>query len=152
MYNLIYFVYGKLPWQGIALRHRNDKYKRIMELKMNTPTNKLCQDLPEEMNNAFKYIKNLKFDENPDYNHIRNYFKKSYHDNNYGSEKNYDWIIKERNEEKNNPYLFLKNYHAKNAKKNLQIKVGHLNQKMIQFKLFKMSKSLLVLKKIMLKI
>ena len=41
-YNLIYFMQGKLPWQGIDCENKEEKYRLIMECKLNTKLETLC--------------------------------------------------------------------------------------------------------------
>ncbi len=46
-YVLIYFIKGKLPWQGVAnTKNKNDKYHKIMEKKMSIPVEYLCLGIP----------------------------------------------------------------------------------------------------------
>lgn len=46
VYVLLYFLKGSLPWQGMVGNNRNDKYKRIMELKMSISAENLCKGCP----------------------------------------------------------------------------------------------------------
>ena len=45
-YVLAYFANGKLPWQGVNAQNKPDKYHKIMEKKMSTPAEHLCESLP----------------------------------------------------------------------------------------------------------
>lgn len=45
-YILVYFLKGSLPWQGIPVKNEKQKYKKVLEKKLNTSIEKLCQDLP----------------------------------------------------------------------------------------------------------
>jgi hypothetical protein len=40
-YVLMYFLHGALPWQGLKAATKKQKYDRIMEKKMTTPTDHL---------------------------------------------------------------------------------------------------------------
>ena len=73
-YVLIYFLKGNLPWQG--LKDGDQKYIRIMEKKLQIPTEVLCYGLPDEFVHYLNYTKNLKFEERPDYDYLRNLFVK----------------------------------------------------------------------------
>jgi serine/threonine protein kinase len=42
-YVLLYFLRGKLPWQGIHVKKKEDRYHRIMEIKMETSPKDLCE-------------------------------------------------------------------------------------------------------------
>lgn len=45
-YSIIYLGKGTLPWQGIRAKNKNDKYQKILELKINTEIDELCKNLP----------------------------------------------------------------------------------------------------------
>lgn len=46
LYVLIYFLKGKLPWQKQIAKDKDEKYKKIMELKISTSVEELCKELP----------------------------------------------------------------------------------------------------------
>ena len=71
-YVLIFFLKGVLPWQG--LKNGNDKYTRIMEKKLQIPTEILCYGLPDEITYYLNYCKSLRFEDRPDYDYLRNLF------------------------------------------------------------------------------
>ena len=73
-YMLIYFLKGVLPWQG--LKNGNEKYTRIMEKKLQIPTEILCYGLPDEITYYLKYCKSLRFEDRPDYDYLRGLFIK----------------------------------------------------------------------------
>jgi len=45
-YVLMYFLRGSLPWQGLKVDKREDRYKKIYEKKKNTTSEELCQGFP----------------------------------------------------------------------------------------------------------
>jgi len=49
-----------------------------------------------EMADYLQYVKHLGFNENPDYNRLRNIFKKSMEKNRFEDDKNFDWIEKKK--------------------------------------------------------
>ena len=57
-YVIIFFLKGYLPWQGLK---GGDKYQRIMEKKLQIPTDILCLGLPEEVSVYLNYVKGLRF-------------------------------------------------------------------------------------------
>lgn len=73
-YCLIYFLAGRLPWQGMKATSKH-KYEHIMEKKMGTAPEILCRGLPVEFCSFLKYARSLKFDETPDYSYLRSLFK-----------------------------------------------------------------------------
>ncbi len=48
IYVLIYFVRGVLPWQGIHGCPKKERYDKIMDCKMTTPVELLCDKLPRK--------------------------------------------------------------------------------------------------------
>ena len=65
-YMLIYFFLGKLPWQGLKEENEVSKHEKILKEKRNFKIDKYKQ-IPQEFCSLFKYVKNLKFDEEPKY-------------------------------------------------------------------------------------
>ena len=95
-YLLIFFLKGSLPWQG--LKDANDKYTKIMEKKLQIPTEVLCYGLPDELVHYMNYVKSLRFEERPDYDYIRGLFVKLLGNciNLYGITKEFlkfDWMF-----------------------------------------------------------
>lgn len=66
-YMLIYFLKGKLPWQGLKKSKSVDQVKLIGECKMKTSLDVLCQGLPVCFKEYIVYCRSLEFDERPDY-------------------------------------------------------------------------------------
>ena len=74
-YVLIYFLKGKLPWQNLLIKNKEERYEKIREIKSNIDIKILCSDLPEELSAYLTYVKNLKYDEDPNYDFIKGLFK-----------------------------------------------------------------------------
>ena len=72
-YLLVYFLKGVLPWQGLK---NGNRYTRIMEKKLQIPTEILCYGLPEEFIFYLNYCKSLRFEDRPDYDYLRGLFIK----------------------------------------------------------------------------
>lgn len=92
-YMLIYFMKGKLPWQGLGQKEmsKNEKYRLIFECKKNTTNEQLCQGLPKEFKNYMDYVKSLDFEEKPNYNFLYNLFTQLFKKNNFVYDDVYDW-------------------------------------------------------------
>ena len=45
---LIYFLKGKLPWQGLKGKTKTDRRRKIKYTKINTSLTDLCNDIPEQ--------------------------------------------------------------------------------------------------------
>jgi casein kinase 1 len=99
-YVLLYFIKKKLPWQGCQASTKQEKYNKILEKKLLISTEALCKDLPIEFTIYMNYVKNLRYDERPDYNFLKGlfidllfslYMEKFY----------YDWTLKNPDEPPN---------------------------------------------------
>jgi serine/threonine protein kinase len=74
-YCLIYFIKGELPWQGLKAKVLKERYSRIMETKIQTSIVNLCKNCPKELEVFMHYVRDLRFDEKPDYNYLRKLFR-----------------------------------------------------------------------------
>ena len=45
-YMIIYFMRGKLPWQGVVGNKKMERYIKIYKMKKNVPPEDLCRSLP----------------------------------------------------------------------------------------------------------
>ena len=70
-YLLIYFIKKRLPWQGCQGSTKIEKYNKILEKKLSISTEILCKNLPIEFSIYLNYVKNLKYNERPDYNFLK---------------------------------------------------------------------------------
>ena len=73
-YVLMYFLRGRLPWQGIPVRNKEERYRKIMEKKMATSAEELCQGFPNEFTNYINYTRNLQYEQDPDYGFLKSLF------------------------------------------------------------------------------
>ncbi|OWT43391.1 casein kinase I isoform epsilon [Pochonia chlamydosporia 170] len=92
-YVLLYFYRGYLPWQGLHANTKKQKYDRIMEKKMATPTEVLCRELPNEFTTYLKYTRSLCFDEKPDYCYLRRIFRDVFVREGFQYDSVFDWTI-----------------------------------------------------------
>ena len=84
-YMLIFFMRGKLPWQGVMGNKKIERYLKIYKMKKNVAPEDLCKSLPNQMTEYMKYVKSLEFQQDPDYKYLRNLFSsilKKIHDTN----------------------------------------------------------------------
>jgi serine/threonine protein kinase len=77
-YVLIYFLKGRLPWQGLKARNASRKYKMIMEKKQSTSINTLCAGCPKEFSEYLSYCRSLKFEASPNIKYLRQLFRDLY--------------------------------------------------------------------------
>ena len=95
-YVWIYFLKGKLPWQGIQLPSRSEKFGQIKDTKINLPVSELCEGLPEEFVTYLNYCRHLRLDDTPDYVQIKQLFSNLATKNDIKCDKEYDWVIRKR--------------------------------------------------------
>lgn len=96
-YVWIYFLKGSLPWQGLNVKDRNLRYEKIKEKKLETPINELCKDLPSEFAQYMKYVRQLEFEEEPDYKKLRGLFTSLFEKKGYEEDLEFDWCLKKKN-------------------------------------------------------
>lgn len=70
-YVLVYFLAGRLPWQGLQAGNLQAKLQLIKNKKVSTPVETLCKGQPYQLAKLIQYAKNLKFEEKPDYEYLR---------------------------------------------------------------------------------
>ena len=73
-YMLVYFLKGKLPWQGAKKQKGIDHSKIIGNIKAYTSVTKICQGLPPCFCEYIKYCRKLEFEDEPDYDYLLNLF------------------------------------------------------------------------------
>ena len=74
IYILIYFLKGKLPWQDVKAKQKEERHKLISEIKSKVTIESLCENLPSEFAELLTYVKNLEFDEKPIYSKFYAFF------------------------------------------------------------------------------
>lgn len=91
-YMLVYFLKGRLPWQGLTAETRKHKYQRIMERKLATPVRLLCEGLPPEFVEYFEYCRALRFADKPRYRYLRALFSQIALHEDIAYDGVFDWI------------------------------------------------------------
>jgi casein kinase I homolog HRR25 len=92
-YVLMYFCRGSLPWQGLKAITKKQKYDRIMEKKMTTPTEVLCKGFPQEFAIYLNYSRTLRFDDKPDYTYLRKLFRDLFVREMFHYDYVFDWTV-----------------------------------------------------------
>ena len=77
-YLWIYFLKGRLPWQGIHVPDKHKKYKAIGECKMSTSLDELCMGVAPAYRKYFEYVRALQFKQRPDYAMLRGLLVQSF--------------------------------------------------------------------------
>ena len=91
-YMILYFIMTKLPWQGVKANNQQNRYKKIYYMKKKLCENESFKELPIEIQNFYKNIKKLKFEEEPNYSLLRQYFKDLLKINSFNEDDNFSWI------------------------------------------------------------
>lgn len=92
-YVLLYFLRGSLPWQGLKAGTKKQKYDKISEKKVATPIEVLCKYYPSEFAKYFHYCRQLRFDDKPDYAHLRRIFRELFIHEGFQFDYVFDWTI-----------------------------------------------------------
>ena len=74
-YLLVFLMKTRLPWQGIQGNSHKECYQKLYLMKKYMPIEKLCNGLPKEMIEYLKIAKNLRFEQEPNYNYLKHLFK-----------------------------------------------------------------------------
>ena len=92
-YMLIFFLKGRLPWQGLNGSTKSKRSQNISNVKSNTSLNDLCKNLPKEFLLYIKYCRVLQFKQEPDYNVLRSLLITLFKESQYKLDYIYDWNI-----------------------------------------------------------
>ena len=74
-YMLIYFMKKKLPWQLIKSQNKKEFCVKNYKMKIEIKPEILCYNLPNQILDYIKYVLNLRFEAEPDYNYLKSLFK-----------------------------------------------------------------------------
>ena len=90
---LMYFQRGSLPWQGVKAKSKKQKYEIILEMKISTSIEMLCEGFPSEFRLYFEHIRNLRFDDRPDYDYLKKTFRDLFFSKGYTYDNLFEWDI-----------------------------------------------------------
>ena len=76
IYILIYLGTGTLPWKGLKAKDKDEKYSKILSKKMNTNSEKLLKGLPNEFMIFLQTVRDLQFEQKPDYEYLKGLLRK----------------------------------------------------------------------------
>ena len=92
-YMLIYLIKGSLPWMGIKVINKKESYMNLAKIKKDIEPEKLCQNLPIEFVEYIKYVRDLQFEENPDYSYLKSLFGRMLKKRGYNDKFiNFSWV------------------------------------------------------------
>jgi casein kinase 1 len=90
-YMLVYFIKGKLPWQGIPADNKHDKYARIGKMKQECQLTELCSGIPSVFSDFLSYVRSLEFKEKPNYKYLHDIMSKAFVQQGFEWDGSYDW-------------------------------------------------------------
>ncbi|KAK7894624.1 hypothetical protein LTR67_006386 [Exophiala xenobiotica] len=85
---------GRLPWQGLKAK-RDAKELLVLEKKQATSTSELCDGLPTQFEEYMSYVRNLRYEDQPDYRHLREMFKRLFRRQGFEYDDVFDWTLQE---------------------------------------------------------
>ncbi len=95
MYVLIYLLRGNLPWQGLKIKSKEGKMRKILKLKAEYSSQNLCYGFPKEFQIMLDYCKKLEYKEKPDYEMIKSLICQIMESMNEEFDYVYDWTTKD---------------------------------------------------------
>jgi len=87
----MYFIRGRLPWQGLKADTKEEKYKLICESKRATSAETLCKGFPAVFSSYLNYCSALRFEDRPDYAYLRRLFKDLFLREGFVNDVMFDW-------------------------------------------------------------
>ncbi|KAF7684296.1 Casein kinase I like protein 2 [Astathelohania contejeani] len=93
-YVLVFLAKGSLPWMGIGAPTGKEKYSMIGEKKMSTSIEELCRGLVGKrvFIKYFKYVRELGFEENPNYEYLKDLLNEILEKKGLKDDMQYDWV------------------------------------------------------------
>ncbi|KAJ4345082.1 Palmitoylated plasma membrane-bound casein kinase, partial [Ascochyta clinopodiicola] len=88
----IYFLRGGLPWQGLKAATDEQKYEKIGERKQTVPIRYLCESFPKEFDKYLTYVRNLGFEDTPDYDYLHGLLTQVLQTAGDAKDGEYDWM------------------------------------------------------------
>ena len=96
-YVLLDFILGSLPWQGLKISSRAQRFKQITKLKKNLKIETVLQNFPPEIIIFCKYTRKLGFTENPKYDYMKKLLNSVLNKYGFVNDKKFSWIDSENN-------------------------------------------------------
>ena len=92
-YMLIFLIKRSLPWDNIKVENKRSSFYKISQFKQKLEPEILCRNLPKEFAEYIRYVKNLNFEEEPDYNYLKSLFQNLLRKQGFEEEKIFfSWI------------------------------------------------------------
>lgn len=93
-YLLLYFLRGRLPWQGLKVEPNEDRNTAIMQRKENIGVDELCDQVPQEFGTYIQHVRALGFEDKPKYSYLRTLFRNLFIRSGFEYDNVFDWTAK----------------------------------------------------------
>lgn len=90
-YLLVWFLKGRLPWQGLDAASTEERMAKIAAMKSSLAAAALCEGLPREIEGYVAYCRGLRFEEQPDYARLRSTLRAALGHESAGLPPRLDW-------------------------------------------------------------
>ncbi|CAD8047021.1 unnamed protein product [Paramecium sonneborni] len=92
IYILLYFYFGKLPWQNVKHIPNDQKIVQVGDIKQKQ-TQELFKNLPDELKKIYDYLRKLTYATEPDYKSIVKLFLQAAKNSKINIDYIYDWDV-----------------------------------------------------------
>ena len=92
-YMMLYFLKGRLPWQGLRGESKQQTHQLIMDRKVAIDLEKLCADGPVEFRKYMEYVQALDFHGKPNYSRLRRMFRNLFVRQGFEYDYVFDWTV-----------------------------------------------------------
>ncbi len=89
-----FFVSGQLPWMGVKAKNRKEKDQMLIKIKRETSFESLFVNAPQEFVTFMHSVRNLKFEEKPDYTGLKRIFQNLLTKEGHTMDHEFDWVIR----------------------------------------------------------
>lgn len=117
----MYFLRGGLPWQGLKAATNKQKYEKIGEKKQTTVIKDLCEGFPVQFEKYLTYVRNLGFEDTPDYDYLRDLFTQALKDTGGVEDGEYDWLKVSKDSSKKSDWDRLHNPNQRPGPSNMEL-------------------------------
>lgn len=90
-YCLLFFFFGRLPWQGLKGSSKETKHDLIKNVKQSTSLEDLCYGAHRSFYEYMKYVRNLGFKHMPDYEYLIGLFEDALYETADSMDSPFDW-------------------------------------------------------------
>ena len=128
-YMLIHFCKGELPWMNVKAKNKAGKYRKIMEKKIEIKPEILCAGLIDEFREYFKYVRELQFTEEPNYELLFGLLNSAMKKNKIKNDFKFDWCLNENTNNSGEKFISTENLFSKLKLGGLNLKAGENENK-----------------------